>query len=164
MKKVIVTGANGFLGTALCRELATSGIQVIAIIRNEEENVSNIVDLPGLRIVYCDFSEFKQLPEMIRERDIDVVYHLAWVGTAGPLRGNKDVQLNNIVYTCDTVQACAEMKCKKFVFAVFKITFKFVPSISTLLPSKAASMARPLLAPKSKPRKCIFSMVSAPFS
>lgn len=37
MKKAIVTGANGFVGTALCRELYKQGIQVIAIVRNKGE-------------------------------------------------------------------------------------------------------------------------------
>ena len=40
MRRAIVTGANGFIGTALCRELTKKGIEVIAIVRNEEENIS----------------------------------------------------------------------------------------------------------------------------
>ena len=60
MKKVIVTGANGFIGTALCRELSNQGISVIAVVRNEEENISNIENLKGLRVVYSDLSEFKK--------------------------------------------------------------------------------------------------------
>ncbi len=117
MKKAIVTGANGFVGTAVCRELSERGIKVIAIIRNEEENVSQIRNLTGLRIVYADLSDFKNLDQTIPERDIDVVYHFAWVGSAGHLRGDADVQLDNIRYTCDTVRACSRMGCGRFVFA-----------------------------------------------
>lgn len=117
MRKAIVTGANGFIGTALCRELSNQGISVIAVVRNEEENISNIENLSGLRVVYSDLSEFKNLHEKISDRDVDVLYHLAWVGSAGPLRGNAEVQFNNIRYTCDTVEACSKMNCKRFVFA-----------------------------------------------
>ena len=102
MKKVIVTGANGFVGTALCKELANQGISIIAIIRDETENVTNIENLPGLTIVYCDLSEFKTLPDKIKDRGFDALFHLAWVGSAGPLRGNVDVQMNNIRYACET--------------------------------------------------------------
>lgn len=32
MKKAIVSGANGFVGTALCKELANQGVAIIAIV------------------------------------------------------------------------------------------------------------------------------------
>lgn len=117
MKKAVVTGANGFVGTALCKELSAQGISVIAIIRNKEENIAAIENLPKLTIVYSDLSEFRNLADKVSDRDIDVFYHLAWVGSAGPLRGDSDVQMNNVRYTCDTVKACADMNCKRFVFA-----------------------------------------------
>lgn len=147
MKKVIVTGANGFIGTALCRELSNQGISVIAVVRNEEENISNIENLKGLRIVYSDLSEFKNLNEKISDRDIDVLYHLAWVGSAGPLRGCADVQFNNIKYTCDTVKACSKMNCKRFVFASSIMEYEIeavmatdaTPGINTLYSSAKVS-------------------------
>lgn len=117
MKKVIITGANGFIGTALCRELSQQGADVIAVVRNNEEDISAISDIPNIKIVYCDLSGFKDLGKYIPARGIDAVYHLAWVGTAGPLRGDADVQMNNIQYTCDTVKACAALECKRFIFA-----------------------------------------------
>lgn len=117
MKKVIVTGANGFIGTALCKELSEQGIQVIAVIRNEEENIEEIKNLSNISIVYCDLTNFRCLADFIEDRDIDVLYHLAWVGSAGALRGNSDVQVKNVQYTCDTVKACKDMNCNRFVFA-----------------------------------------------
>lgn len=117
MKKAIVTGANGFVGTALCRELSARGVQVIAVVRNEDEVISDIVHLDGLRIVYCDLAQFYRLSDIILDRDVDVLYHLAWIGSAGPLRGNVDIQLENVRYACDTVKACAAMNCRRFVFA-----------------------------------------------
>ena len=120
MKKVVVTGANGFIGTALCRELSSQGIEVLAVVRNEEENIQKLEKLPKLRIVYCDLSEFGNLGQKLPDRDVDVLYHLAWVGTAGtagPLRGDDEVQMDNIRYTCDTVKACQELQCPRFVFA-----------------------------------------------
>lgn len=117
MKKAIVTGANGFVGTAVCKELSDRGIEVIAIVRHPDEPICNIAKNNGIRIVYSDLSNFGNLAELIQERDIDVFYHFAWVGSAGPLRGDADVQMNNIKYTCDAVKACAAMRCNRFVFA-----------------------------------------------
>lgn len=147
MKKAIVTGANGFIGTALCKELSMQGVSVIAIVRNEEENISNIESLNGIRIVYSDLSEFGNLNEKISDRDVDVLYHLAWVGSAGPLRGNADVQFNNIKYTCDTVEACSKMNCRRFVFASSIMEYEIeavmatdaTPGINTLYSSAKVS-------------------------
>ena len=147
MKKVIVTGANGFIGTALCRELSNQGISVIAVVRNEEDNISNIENLKGLRVVYSDLSEFKKLHKKISDRDVDVLYHLAWVGSAGSLRGNSEVQFNNIRYTCDTVEACSKMNCKRFVFASSIMEYEIealmatdaTPGINTLYSSAKVS-------------------------
>lgn len=46
MKKAIVTGATGFIGRFLVRELVSQGVQVIAIVREGTENLSAIKDLP----------------------------------------------------------------------------------------------------------------------
>ena len=131
MKKAIVTGANGFVGTAVCKELSNNGIEVIAIIRNEEENISAIKDLNGIRIVYADLAAFRNLADLIPDRDVDALYHLAWVGSAGPLRGDSDVQMNNVKYACDTVKACSEMNCKRFIFASSIMEYEIEATMAT---------------------------------
>ena len=45
MKKAIVTGANGFVGSALCKELAETGVEVIAVVRNPDSDISRIEKL-----------------------------------------------------------------------------------------------------------------------
>ena len=117
MKKVVVTGANGFLGTALCGELVHDGVEVFAIVKDESENISKIENLPGIKIVYCDLCDFRDLGRKIQDKDIDVFYHFAWSGSAGSLRGDAEVQISNIRYCCDAVKAASKLGCKKFVFA-----------------------------------------------
>lgn len=152
MRKAVVTGSNGFIGTALCKELALRGTEVIAIVKDEGEDISNIVHLPGLKIVYCDLAGFKNLADFIPDRDVDVVYHLAWVGSAGPLRGDSDVQTRNVQYACDTAKACAAMGCKRIVFASSIMEYELgammatdvTPGINTLYSS--AKMAADYMA------------------
>ena len=131
MKKAIVTGANGFVGTALCRELSDRGYLVTAIIRDETENIDNIRNLPGLSIVYCDLSEFRQLSQKIDERGFDALYHLAWVGSAGPLRGDADVQIKNVQYACDTAKVCGELGCTRMVFASSIMEYEIEATMAT---------------------------------
>lgn len=140
MRKAIVTGANGFIGSALCTELTEQGIEVIAVVRNNAKHLEEIQRLSGLRVVSCDLSNFSSLPEIIDDRDADVLYHLAWVGSAGPLRGDNEVQLDNIRYACNTVKACKELNIHRFVFASSIMEYEIqavmdtevIPGINTL--------------------------------
>lgn len=117
MKNAIVTGANGFVGTWLVKKLCSQNVQVTAIIKDTNENIDDIKQLPGLKIVYCELSEIANLVDRIDERGFDCFYHLAWVGSAGPLRANYETQLLNSKYSCDAAKAAKELECKKFLCA-----------------------------------------------
>lgn len=113
MKKALVTGANGFVGSALVCELLANGIEVIALDRNGCNN-----HIPeGVRFVPHELSESGRLPELIQDRDIDVFYHFAWAGSAGAARADSALQLNNVQWTIGCLRAAKEMNCKKFVCA-----------------------------------------------
>ncbi len=117
MKKTIVTGANGFVGSNVCKELCKQGVKVFAVVKDEQENIDNIKNLPDIQIVYCDLSNISTLDSKISDRDIDVFYHFAWVGTAGPLRCNEEIQLQNALWTAQALRIADKMNCKKFVNA-----------------------------------------------
>ncbi len=131
MKKVIVTGANGFIGTAVCRELVNRGIEVIAVVRDKNARIEAIRNVQGIRIVYCDLCNFYSLATLISDRDVDAFYHFAWVGSAGLLRGDIDVQLKNVQYTCDTVRACAAIGCRRFIFASSIMEYEIIAAMET---------------------------------
>lgn len=116
MKKAIVTGANGFVGSNVCKELCKQGVQVYAVVKDTDENISNIENLE-LKIVYCDLDNIEKLFDLISDRDVDVFYHFAWVGSAGPLRCDENVQLQNALWTARALRTADKMGCKKFVNA-----------------------------------------------
>lgn len=113
MKKALVTGANGFVGGAVVRELIANGIEVIALDR--EGNCGNIPE--QAKFIPHELSESTKLPEVISDRDIDVFYHFAWAGSAGAARADVDLQLDNVRWTVDCLRSAKEMDCKKFVCA-----------------------------------------------
>lgn len=115
--KVIVTGATGFIGNALLKELSKNNIETIAVVRDEKSKISGIKNLPGVRIVYCPLENIKNLPDIISDRDIYVCIHLAWTGVFDNEKANYNVQLDNVKYALDAVNAIAKLKVKRFVGA-----------------------------------------------
>lgn len=116
MKTAIVTGANGFVGSALCRALSKAGMEIFAVIKDEQEDVSAISGLPGLHIIYCDMDCLNQLPSKISGKS-DVFYHLAWAGSTGSARADYKLQLKNVHWAMEAVNAAGQIGCKRFVGA-----------------------------------------------
>lgn len=113
MKKALVTGANGFLGSLLTKMLLDNGVEVIAAdLKNCDNNIPK-----DARFVAFDMKDFASLKSQISDTDIDVLYHMAWIGSTGTLRSDYTLQLENVKYTCDAVKIAAEMGIKRFVGA-----------------------------------------------
>lgn len=113
MKKVIVTGASGFIGKALVKRLLKDNVEVWAIVRNKDK----LSDLENnrLKIIIANFEEYLDLERKITERDFDCFYHFAWDG-CGYSSNDYDVQYKNIKYTCDALLLAVKLKCQKFCF------------------------------------------------
>ena len=79
VKTTIVTGANGFVGSAVVRELLLNGYQTYAIVKNG--HCDNLPKDKNLTVVSCDLSELESLPKRIDKcGNFDIFYHFAWPG------------------------------------------------------------------------------------
>lgn len=114
MKKAIVTGATGFIGSSLVRELIKQNVEVISIVRKGTSNINAIQDLP-IKIVECDISDYIMLPNLIADRDIDVVFHVAWQGVSNQDVKNEEIQIQNLKSTLDLIEVMNIMKIRTFV-------------------------------------------------
>lgn len=117
MKKAVVTGANGFVGAWLVKELTEQNVAVYAVIKDTDEDISSLDTLNNVKILYCNLENIKNLPKSITDKDIDCFYHLAWVGSGGALRADYNIQLSNARYCCDAAYAAKQIGCKKFLCA-----------------------------------------------
>lgn len=114
MRKAIVTGATGFIGKFLIRELIKQNVEIIAVVRENSKNLGDISELP-VRIVSCNLNEISRLPELILDRDIDAVFHIAWQGISDSDAKDQSIQLQNLKSTLDLIDAMNEMKIGTFV-------------------------------------------------
>lgn len=117
LKTVLVTGANGFVGHHLVRLLVENKYKVYAVVRNEQEDISNIVQLKNVEIIYCDMEKIDTLEEKIVDRNIDYAYHLAWAGSSGNLRMDYELQLKNTLWTCRLIEVLAKMQIKRIIIS-----------------------------------------------
>lgn len=67
MKKVIVTGASGFIGKALVKRLLKDNVEVWAIVRDKKK-LDNIEITPKLKIIESELKEYKNLEGKINEK------------------------------------------------------------------------------------------------
>lgn len=115
MKTAIISGANGFVGGAVVRELLAHDYEIYALDR--EGCSGNLPDDARVHFVPCDLAEMASLKDKLPQREYDVFYHFAWVGSAGPARADTRLQLNNAQWTVDSLRVAKELGCKRFLCA-----------------------------------------------
>jgi nucleoside-diphosphate-sugar epimerase len=103
MKRAIVTGATGFIGQHLVRELIAGGVDVTALCRRQSLNLDRLP--PGVKTVYdIDYLD-----------SADVFYHLAWECDTGLGVVDPALQARNTELTLRALVAANGLGCRKFI-------------------------------------------------
>ena len=108
MKKAIVTGATGFLGFVLTKELIQNGIYVYALCRKDSKRLSRLDGLEKVKIIEADFSKIEDVKGL---SEADIFYHLAWEGE----RNSFEEQYKNVDISISCLRLAAKLSCKRFV-------------------------------------------------
>lgn len=122
--KVIVTGATGFIGTALCKEMINAGHQVTAIVRPNSEKKDKIPQM--VKIIELSLDHLNQL-----DGSYDIFYHLAWNGSSGEARNDFNIQQTNITYTIEGIRAAKKCGCQRFIGAGSQAEYGMVKGTCT---------------------------------
>jgi UDP-glucose 4-epimerase len=145
-KKVLVTGAAGFIGSHLCEELLGRGDDVIGVDCFtdyyprflKQKSLDAVQGKPGFRFVEGDLNDL-DLPSLIGDRSI--VYHLAaQAGVRASWGQEFDAYINhNIRATQQLLEALKERTDIRFVFA----SSSSVYGKTTTLPTPEDVVLRP---------------------
>ncbi|MFI7496264.1 UDP-glucuronic acid decarboxylase family protein [Kocuria sp. M4R2S49] len=75
IRRAVVTGGTGFLGSHLCTELRRREVEVVCLdnfLTGSAANIEHLVGDPGFRLVQCDVTDYVHVPG-----DVDLVLHFA---------------------------------------------------------------------------------------
>ncbi|MFT3952088.1 MAG: NAD-dependent epimerase/dehydratase family protein [Oscillospiraceae bacterium] len=115
MNKVVITGADGFVGSAAAAYFLQNGIAVLAL--DLAEKPARLVPHPKLVYKQCDCSEQGAFAAAIPAGEYDTLLHFAWAGSAGEARADYVLQMQNALTTVACMKTAKERGCTRFVCA-----------------------------------------------
>lgn len=113
MRKVIVIGANGFIGSSLIKKMVSNNVEVVAV------DITFASDrLPATNLITkIESGVDATLADKIPAGDYDSFYHLAWRGVNGAEKADPIIQLANIQMAVDCANICKKLDVKKYLCA-----------------------------------------------
>ena len=115
MNNIIVTGADGFVGSYTVQHFLNNGKKVLAL--DMEPEARRLKRHKNLIYRQCDITNIRAMQEMIPQGKYDTFIHFAWAGSAGPARVDYNLQMQNALNTIECLKAAKELGCSRFVCA-----------------------------------------------
>lgn len=115
MQKVIISGADGFVGSYTAKCFIENGCEVLALGRGTEPRRLKVAG--GLTYLQCDISNTAEMLEKIPADEYDAFLHFAWAGSAGAARVDYNLQMKNALNTVECMKAAKQLGCSRFVCA-----------------------------------------------
>ena len=113
MKKVVITGAGGFIGRNLTRRLLQEDVQVYGM--DIEAAQGRILTDAGVTPLSVDIGDKKELFNILKVAQPDVFYHLAWAGVSTDVKNEVGMQVSNIPLAMTVLEACKEAGCRHVI-------------------------------------------------
>jgi UDP-glucuronate 4-epimerase len=126
LKKVLVTGAAGFIGSHLCERLLSDGANVVGLDnfdsfysrKTKEANIAGALSNKKFQFIEGDIRESSCVEKILSDKKTDIIVHLAAKAGVRPSIedpiGYQDVNVHGTVVI---LEAAKKFGIKKFVFA-----------------------------------------------
>ena len=115
MKNVIITGADGFVGSYTVKHFLSRGKNVLAL--DIAETPRRLENHPSLSYKQCDIRNADALRKVLAGGNYDTFIHFAWAGSAGEARMDYNLQMQNALNTVECLKVAKEVGCMRFVCA-----------------------------------------------
>ncbi|MDD6309000.1 MAG: UDP-glucose 4-epimerase GalE [Clostridia bacterium] len=123
MKKILVTGGAGYIGSHTSVELLTAGYEIVIVdnfCNSKPDALSHIREITGRNFTFyeADLTDKDAVRRIFEENDIGYVIHFAGLKAVGESVANPMLYYqNNLISTLTLCEVMAEKNVKKMVFS-----------------------------------------------
>lgn len=114
-RRVLLTGAAGFIGCQIARLLLNEGHEVYAIIRPQTDRWRLAGIERDLVVIEGDLRALPELRDQLRAIRPEMCLHLAWRGWVG--KANADENMASLGVSLDLLRTMPDLGCGRFVSA-----------------------------------------------
>lgn len=145
MRKVLIIGANGFLGNKLTQYLLKKDVEIVAFVPTGFD-YSNVSCLQGVTCVEFSFGSIKSLDQIESIKGIDTIYNMAWIGVNAKDRNNAPLQLSNVKCNLEVAEFAKRNGIMRLIVpgsaAQFACSGRVIDGTGTPAPSDLYSAAK----------------------
>lgn len=120
-KRVVITGATGFIGRNVARMLLEQGAQVYALVRPESKQRQLLPEHERLQLVSGTMAQAAACIEKIGRAD--AFLHFAWGGVNREEIDSPTVQAANVADSLECVKAAGRLGCQVFMDAGSRVEY-----------------------------------------
>ena len=113
-RAVVITGADGFIGSYLTRYFIEQSIDVYAIVVQDSPNRHRIDNIPGIHMVEGDLKNYSSIEKQL-PKNPSAFFHLAWNGVSPETRNSIEIQQPNLNLCMDAVRLAASVGAQRFI-------------------------------------------------
>lgn len=114
MRRVLITGASGFVGAAVTRALVHQGKDVAVLLRPGSDAWRIAAEMSHLQVIRGNLREIDSIADSIRDFHPEAVIHLAWEGVKGSERNDR-VQVDNVSSSIALYLLSESLGCGAFI-------------------------------------------------
>jgi UDP-glucose 4-epimerase len=112
--KILLTGATGFLGSSVVKQIIKDGNTPIVLLR-QSSNITRLQEILGYSSVPYSYLLNEDTINEIRTYKPDALIHLGWRGVAGKERNEAYQVTDNLKLSLDTVELAHQTGCRHWV-------------------------------------------------
>lgn len=116
MKKLLITGAGGLLGSHVCEAAAKRGYRVFGLVRGSEKKVKHLLNLPNFSVVRGDITNYKKIFAILKKIKPNGVLHTAALYTPKKIDKPFPFHETNTTGTINLLEACRVNNVKKIIY------------------------------------------------